>query len=182
LVYDYQVEKWCHHTLEDMVGACVHQGRYVWIDGSGNVWQETPEQYLDDGKSFRHRVTTSWLSFAGLQAYQRVHRFEVLGDWFSAHNLVASIAYDFDPAISQVTTVYSPTDPTVYQHRINLMKHRTTAIQLTLEDNFAGINAPGEGFALSSLTFEVSIKKGMHRLPASSTHSGGPPVAGPEAL
>ena len=42
------------------------------------------------------KLTTGWLSFAGIQGYQRVYRMLLLGEYKSPHKLQIKVAYNYD--------------------------------------------------------------------------------------
>ena len=42
------------------------------------------------------KLETAWLSFAGVQGYQRVYRMLILGEYKSPHKLQIKIAYNYD--------------------------------------------------------------------------------------
>ena len=47
------------------------------------------------------KLETGWLSFAGIQGFQRVYRMLLLGEYKSPHKLKIKIAYDYDDVWKQ---------------------------------------------------------------------------------
>ena len=47
------------------------------------------------------KLETAWLSFAGVQGFQRVYRMLLLGEYKSPHKLKIKIAYDYDDVWKQ---------------------------------------------------------------------------------
>ena len=189
LIYDYLYNQWSVSTGVSATAACVWQGKHVYLRTTGQVMEETPGVYTDDGDFIRLSATTSWLSFAGLQGYQRTCRLLVLGEYVSPHLLGVGIAYDFDPEVSQqiqvdagtlltgevyghgvygIDTPYGGEYP-LYQFRVHLERQKCQSIQVTIQDSQA--SAYGEGFSLSALALEVGVKVGLNR--KSATRSFG---------
>ena len=152
--------------------------------------QETEDVFSDDGAFSPMKIVTSWLSFAGLQGYERVRRLLILGEYRSPHKLTVEIAYDFNPEPTQSMTIDAGTlldtpiygDPgpygsvspyggefPLYQWRIHLARQKAQAIQITIKDS--QLPPYGEGFALSALTFEIGIKRGANKMAAIRTAS-----------
>lgn len=204
LIYDYTVGQWSTDQNLNVVDSALFNRTYSIIDSatnqsktltqkvhtilfdSGLALQEDPSLYTDNNNFVPLSFTTSWLSLSGLQGYQRVRRFLILGDYKSAHKLRVQIAYDFNPVPVQEVYI-DPTavlntetygsdadygassedggpDPT-YEFEIQLEKQKCTAIQITISDtqnsNF------GEGYSISGLSFDVGLKRGPQKLPAS---------------
>lgn len=167
LVYDYHVGQWSvftNFTANDLV---IYQDKIHLIQSGGTVLQETPGVYTDNGAFIKLKMVTSWLSFAGLQGFQRVRRLMVLGDYKSAHSLVVKAAYDFVSSFTQTTTIPLSADPAPYQLEIHLTQQKCEAIQISIEDTQSP--AYGEGFSLSALAFEVGVKGSLNRVPNSKS-------------
>jgi len=183
LVYDYFVQQWGTFTGLYAQDAIVWQGSMTLARSSGQVLRETPGVYTDAGSPIRLKFTTSWLSFAQIQGFQRVRRSMILGAWKSAHNLQIDVAVDFDDTVVQ-SIVASPTTPTtyggtspygygtygdkfnLYQWRIDLARQKCQAVKFTVQD-VPSVTGSGEGVSLSSLAFEVGAKQGLNKVPAS---------------
>lgn len=167
LVYDYFVRQWSVFTNSAGVDATVWQNIYVFLESNGTANQELTVSYFDPGGIWiPTKLTTAWIQFAGLQGFQRVRRFHVLGDLVSAETLTVGVAYDFNPTIVQTTTIAVSSG--MFQFRVDLQRQKCKAIQITLQDSANG--GVSEGASWSGLTFEVGVKGGLDRLPASKTY------------
>jgi hypothetical protein len=169
LVYDYFVNEWSIFTNHSVADACTYKDLYTYLSPDGKVMQETPGQFTDNGSFVPLSLTTSWISMAGLQGFQRIWRFLVLGEYKSPHSLNVGIAYDFDSAITQTDSVLVASSPGVYQYRIHLARQKCEAIQISLSDSQS--TPFGEGLSLTALGLEVGIKRGLNKL-GSSKSSG----------
>jgi hypothetical protein len=188
VVYDYYVSQWSVDTGLLAQDATLWRGSdYAIIKSLGQVLVENPDIYTDAGQFIKLRLKTGWLNFANVQGYQRVRRMLLLGEYISPHQLIVSIAEDFNDNPFQQTyvngdlstgdfgddstfgdsTVYGGDFP-LYQFRIPLARQKGESIQVTIEDtqssNF------GEGFNISNLAFEVAAKRGANKMAAAKTY------------
>lgn len=184
LVFDYFVGQWGTFTNQFGYDSLIWQTLPVLLRRDGVVLNETPGVYTDNGTPIVLKITTSWLTFAGVQGFQRVRRALVLGAWKSAHDLQVDVCVDFNDAIVQSSLV-QPTAPTtygsttpygegvyggefqLYQWRIDLARQKCQAVKFVIQD-VPAVTA-GEGCSLSSLGFEVGAKVGLAKVPASRT-------------
>lgn len=185
LVYDYYMQQWSVFTNQNAIDSCVFQNNFTYIQPNGQIMQETPNMFNDNGEFIRLRLTTSWLSMAGLQGFQRVYRFLLLGEYLSPHQLLIGISYDFDSTFYQqelidastlfTRTTYGEDSPygdeefyggrvPNYEFRIDFRRQTCTSVQMTIEDvqnmNF------GEGLSLSGFNLMVGAKVGSNKVPA----------------
>lgn len=167
LVYDYFVRQWSVFTMSASASdSTVWQGLYVWTTPGGTQYRESTTLFTDDGTFVRLKLVTPWLSFAGLQGFQRVYKALLLGEYASASQLTMTVAVDFNSTVVQTITVTaSATAP--YQWRFDMARQKCEAVQLTLIDVNSG--TPGESLSLSALLFEVGIKPGPFRPPSGSS-------------
>jgi hypothetical protein len=188
LVWDYFAEKWAVFTNQNAADATVFGGLITYVKPTGQLWQETPGLFTDNGAPILIGLTTSWLSFAGLLGFQRVWRFGIEGEYRSLHSLTVSVAYDGSPAALQTQTVVNaatlvgagPPGDTIlgdtenpgdgvyppYEFIVKLLRQKCSSIQVTLQENQIG-PTPGEGLTLSGITFLVGSLKGLHPAPKS---------------
>lgn len=170
------------------IDACKFQNRFTYLTSSGQVHQEKPGSFVDAGSLVRLKLTTGWLSFGGIQGFQRIYKLFVLGEYRSPHKLQVSVAYDMNPAVVQQIVVdagellgqapaygedvYGAGTPfggefPLYQFRFDLEQQKCSSIQVTIEEMQ---NAPfGEGLGLSALSFEVGVRGGPVRARAART-------------
>jgi len=99
IVYNYILDRWCtfdnHRGLASrMVGNTYY---YLNTSGSGNlVYKEVNNKFDDNGHPVKINLETGWISFAGIQGYQRIYKMMILGEYKTDHSLTLKIAYDFD--------------------------------------------------------------------------------------
>lgn len=183
LVYDYLFDQWSTFTNVSAVDATVFENSFCYLNASGNFYQETPGIFTDDSAFIPSKIKTSWLSFAGLQGFQRVWQMLILGEFKSPHRLKVRAAYDFNPSMIQEMdfdaatllgpTTYGADSPygagtpyggpfPLYQFRMFMTKQKCQAIQIEIEE-FQDGNY-GEGFSLSGMNFSVGKKSGAFKV------------------
>lgn len=182
LVFDYFVQQWGVFTNHNAVDAIIWNNTFVYLRPNGQVLTETPGQYTDVGAPIQLKLTTSWLSFANVQGFQRVRRAQILGGWKSPHQLLVNVSVDFDDSVIQSSvvtpetpSVYGDTSPyggdpvyggnfQLYQWRVDLARQKTQSVKFTIQD--LPTATAGEGMSLTSLAFEVGAKVGLNKVPA----------------
>jgi hypothetical protein len=186
LVYDYFVQQWGVFTGQHAVDSLIWLGSPVILRANGTVLKETPDVWTDAGAPYSLKLTTSWLTFANIQGFQRVRRAQILGAWKAPHNLAVDVCVDFNDVIVQSMTV-APQTPTVYggtspygngvyggtfqlyQWRIDLARQKNQAVRFTIRD--LPTATAGEGMSLSSIAFEVGAKQGTAKVPETQIFS-----------
>lgn len=190
LMYDYYVGQWSVFTNHPAVDSVIFQGLFTYVTSSGLVLQETPGKYTDNGEFIKLKLTTSWLSFTGLQGFQRVYQMLFLGEYYTPHNVAVYAAYDFNPFATQQNVTYagkilgtgvygsdatygatSPYGgpPPTYQFRVNFNRQKCEAIQITIEDNQLGASF-GQNLALSAFGFRVGTKGTLDKIVAQGSN------------
>ena len=183
LVYDYFFNQWSTFTNHFVVDATVFQNSFTYLTEDGQVLQENNTLATDDGLFVPLKIKTSWMSFAGLQGFQRCYHALILGDYKSPHQLLVNVAYDFNPAYIQTEVInatelletpdyggddtYGDSDVyggqfPLYEFRINFKIQKCTAIQMTFEDSQT--DPLGQGYSLSALSLLVGVKQGLNKL------------------
>jgi endoglucanase len=183
LVYDYAFDQWSTFTNHAAVDSDVWNDRFVLLRSSGVVAEEDADSFTDDGSHVKLKLVTSWLSFAGIQGFQRVRRLQVLGEYLGAHSLRVKVGYDFNPnfaheELKDVTatmalTEYGDDSPygsgtpyggehPLYQFTTHLAKQKCTSLRVSLEDEQS--SSYNEGLSLSGVAFEVGVKQGGNKL------------------
>lgn len=190
IVYDYLVGQWYTFTNHNLlVDSATWQNSYLYIRSDGQVWQEN-DSFSDNGNFIKMKIVTSWFSLAQFEGFQRIYKAMIIGNYVSKHELLVSVAYDFNPYLmSQVnidayalldTQNYGDSSPygsesvyggnfPLYQFRYQVPRQKCEAIQFVIEDSQA--EEIGEGYQLSGLAVEVGIKQGLNKLGASRTFS-----------
>lgn len=163
LVYDYLFKQWDIFTNISAVASTIYQGQFTYVNSAGLVLKETPGTFTDNGTAIAMLLETGWLSFAGLQGFQRIYEVILLGEYKSTHTLLVEVYYDFEDTVSQTTTI-TPTATAPYQWSIMLKRQKCEAIRFQITE--ADTGTPAEGLSISSITVEVGIKGGLNRLSA----------------
>lgn len=185
LMYDYYYGQWGTFVNVPAVSSTLYQSLHTYIDSYGQVFQETPGQYLDGSRPVLMTFQTSWLHMAGLEGFQRAYYFYLLATYQSPHKLQLQIAYDYNSSPLQ-TTIISPDnysvpygDDSIYgstptwggesqveQWRVFLRQQKCQAFQITLSELFDPSygTVAGSGFTMSGLDVVVGVKKGYTTL------------------
>ncbi len=181
LMYDYYYNRWAVFEGIPAVTSTLYGDLHTYADTAGNVFQETPGQYLDGSSPVLIGFTTGWLNLAGLQGYQRAFWMLLLGEYITPHKLSVGIAYDYNPSIVDQAIVipdnfsepfgddsgnFGDVGPfggpgNVEDPRIFFSTQRCQAIQITVQelyDSSFGIPA-GQGLSLSGLSIVCGTKR-----------------------
>lgn len=190
LIYDYYQGQWGSFVNVPAVSSTLYQGLHTYIDQYGKVFQETPGLYLDGSSPVLMSFVTSWISLAGISGYERIYDLYILGQYFSPHDLIVDMAYDFNPSTShRVDIDPNPTNfssavpssfgiPTpagapgdIEQWRVHAKRQLCQSFQISVQEVFnASYGATaGAGFALSGLNCRIGIKKGARPIPGASS-------------
>lgn len=192
LMYDYYVGQWGTFWGIHGVSSTLYQGLHTYINEYGQVRQETPGRYLDGSTPVLMSLETSEFNLAGLQGYQRIYFFYLLGTYLSPHKINIQVAYDYETAPSEQVLitpvngtplyggggVYGQVNPyggpgSVERWRVFTQRQRCQSFRVyisELYDPSQGIPA-GAGFTLSGLNCILGIKQGFR--PTPSTTSAG---------
>ena len=187
LVYNYFVGQWAAFSNHRALSAVNIGFTYYYLRFDGILYIEDETGYTDNGSPINIDLATGWISFAGVQGFQRVYKLLLLGNFKSPHKIRIRVAYDFNEAFVQEVTIntadfndntrygeYSPYgDPTtiayggdgnVHQMRIDLKRQKCQAIKIKIEEIQDDPENYGEGLSLSNVMFEIGQKKGTNKL------------------
>jgi hypothetical protein len=188
LVFDYFVGKWITYTNHVGISATSLNDNYYYVRSNNEVYKES-SNFTDNGSFIPLKLQTSWISFVGIQAYQRVYRMVILGEYKSKHKLIIKAAYNFLNAYTQqkvVDTADFTSDTTYgsespygtgtpyggtgnkYQIRMNMKTQKCESIKISIEDSQS--SSFGEGLQLSNLLFVVGAKRGDFKVSQSTTY------------
>ena len=179
IVYNYYQKKWATFTNHRALSAIDIEDDYYYLRTDDLIYKEA-DHFSDNGTYIKTRIETGWLNFAGIQAFQRVYRMLLLGNFKSAHKLRIKVAYDFVDAYIQELTIdssdvidsgtygsYSPygSEPTYgasnqYQIRVDFKRQKCETIRVCIEDI---LSVPGQSLDISSLLFVVGAKVGEYK-------------------
>jgi hypothetical protein len=161
----------------------------VFGDGSGNVEQQTPGVYMDNGAAISRKLQTSWWGKeAGEQGYARIPLGAMYGQWSSTlpapidSKLQVLIGYDFEPPGTPV--IWDPTslllagtgtagqpqvgDGTIPQYRFFVPPGprggRVERISLAISD-VVNLNTPNDpGFQIDMVSLAIERLGGLARM------------------
>lgn len=180
LVYDYFVNTWSVFTNLNAVDSIIWNNTQAFITNAGRVAVETPNTYNDNGTPYSMEITTGWLNFSGIQGFQRLWRFYVLGEFKSEHDLQVNLYYDYNNATSQTINVnpvvpnyYGSQSPygsgsyggsfDLYQYEIRPARQKCMVMKVQISDQ-AISGTLEQGYELSNLRFEYGVEGGGNRL------------------
>lgn len=192
LVYNYYFNRWASYTtFTGATDSVVWDNQYV-VSNSTQVLIESVGTFTDLGAAINQKVTTAWYQFATHQGFQKIKKAVLLGKFKGNHKLKVSIGYNFEDYYNEEIVidtstlfetgdfgdeVYGDEDPfgtsdlSVYQFELRPSRMRCQAIRFKIEDQY--VSDRTEGFELTSLTFEVGVKKGTMRLGTGNTFTKG---------
>lgn len=195
LVYDYIISQWSTWTNHNAIDAITFQNKFTFVKSNGQVFQQDLSIFSDgysssdgyQGIPINMEIITPWLSFGGLQGYQRVFRGFLLGQFRGQHQLKVSVGYDFNPAFTQSCIFNSSkiagsnvwgADGTwgsstpwggtwqPYELQINFATQKCSSIRLKITEIQS--SPYNEGLTLNHLNFEVGVLGDGVRLPLSN--------------
>lgn len=183
LIYNYRFKQWSSFTNYEALSSVKLVNDFYHLKSNGLVMKDDTG-YLDNGARYRMAIETSWLSFAGLQGYQRIYRLACLGDFISDHYTVLKLAYDFESAFKETIyfnvddgldlsyygdgvygdSVYGGPGSGVYQFSTKPRQQKCESIKLRMEDIDTKTAAGGGSFNFVSLALEIGVKKSLDKL------------------
>lgn len=181
LMYDFYYGQWGTFNNTFGISATLYNGLHTYLNKYGKIFQESPGSYLDDSTPVLLSFTTSWISVAGLQGYERFYFANLLGTYITPFKLDVQLAYDYNPNETQSITVnpdnYTPNwggdalwgsntawggPGNVFSARLFPTKQKCQSFQVSINEIFDPqfSTIPGAGLTLSGLALIVGIKKG----------------------
>lgn len=189
LMYDYFFGQWGTFVGAPATSSCVYQNEHSYINQYGSVYQETPGQYMDGNNPVLMSFVTGWIQTVGIQGFQRLYYFYLLGQYFSPHKLQVQIAYNYvDTPVQQVIiqpTNFSSATPSPFgdqpapfgsptsleQWKIHAKRQKCQSFQITVNEIFDPTygTAAGAGLTLSGINMLCAVKRGSRPLRATQT-------------
>lgn len=193
LMYDYFYDQWGTFTNIRAITSTLWQNLHTYLNVDGQVFQEAPNTFLDGSSPVLMSFTTSWISLAGLQGYERFYFGYLLGTYYTPFKLNMSIAYDYasasdysTPSQSIVITPDNYNPPwggealwgsgevwggpsNTFEARFFPEQQKCETFQISMQeiyDSSYGATS-GAGLALSGLSLIVGAKKGYRTQKAS---------------
>lgn len=184
LVYDFFFQQWSTHTNVLAISATLYQSAHTYLNSNIDTFQETPNFYLDGSTPVLMSLTTSWISTAGLQGFERFYFAFLLGTYYTPFKLNVALAYDYNSSYLQQTLVTPDNqaqpwggeaswgsggpwggaqDGNVFQARLFPENQKCETFQVVINEIYdPSYNiAPGEGLSLSGLSLIIGTKRGF---------------------
>lgn len=179
LVFNYEFSQWSTFSNYEAVSAINGLGGYLHLKSDGTVRKES-NAYLDAGAKIKMAIETSWLAFAGLQGYQRIRSWMLLGDFITDHYTKVKLYYDYEKFASETvyfnvdtglelsyygddvtygdSTVYGGAGSGVFQFTSQPRVQKCQSMKMRIEDIDTKVPGGGGSFNLVGLTLEVGTK------------------------
>ena len=182
LVYDYFVSAWCVFTNINAVDSVIWNATHSYIRSNGQTLVETPNTFTDDGVHYNLKVTTTWLNLSGIQGFERLWHFYILGNYLTPHQLSVKLYYDYNSAYSQ-EIIINPVIPNFYgqdvyglpsgsvyggeyspyQYRVNPARQKCMNMKVQIQDlPYSG--SLDAALDISNLRFEYGVEGGGNRV------------------
>ena len=189
LMYDYFFKQWGTFEGVPAISSTLYQGLHTFVNQFGQVYQESPNTYLDGNTPVTMGFTTGQLNMAGLQGFERAYFFNFIGRYISPHKLQVRVAYNYgsddqqsiinptnyngtygDDPLYGSTFVYGG-NPTLEQWRIFFQKQTTASFQISVDEIFDPQfgTVAGEGLTISGINVIYGIRGNYARLPAAQS-------------
>lgn len=181
LMYDYYYGQWGTFSNINAISSTLYNATATYLNEFGQIFQETPGMYTDGSVPVLMSFTTSWVSLAGLQGFERLYFMFLLGVYYSPFKLNVQMAYDFNPNPQNNIMVtpdnFSPNwgDEAVwgsgqawggpgndFRARLFPRIQKCESFQLSIYEQYdasLGVT-PGQGLSLSGINLVIGAKKG----------------------
>lgn len=180
LVYDYYHKQW---STDEGQGDSIEQndadninGIYHFLNSDGILKKENSSfadqrtvATVQTPTYIPIELDTGWLSFVGIEAFQRIYKAILLGEYKSNHLLTVQVYYDFNEdyfdtiSINDVGAAIN-----VFTYRLFMPRQKCTSIRYKIKES-QYLTTIGEGLRLSSISFEVGVKKGLNKIKAANS-------------
>lgn len=176
LVYDWERRTWTTFDLgfTPAGASTVWQGRHVVLGADNAVWVERLANDANlhcDGSSYvLMSCRTGWLSYAGIEGYQRLWRVTAAHENRSAHGMSITVESEYGSQTrtwSEAEIVATPAGRGALQ--LHVRDQKAARHRITISDTAPATNGTGEGYTLLGMQLEVGIRQGStKRLPPGS--------------
>jgi hypothetical protein len=183
LLYDHYFQQWATWTNHKAIHVGTWNNLLYYINNIGTIYQQTPGVYSDNGANIPLKIETGWLSFAGINGFQRLRDFVISGDYYGPHKLSVKVYLDNNKNWATEAFIETSRDTNTYgendvfgengiyggsfaaeQFRIFPKNPRCSNILVSITDLETD---PNRGLSLVGLTFRVGVKSGIAKLPTS---------------
>jgi hypothetical protein len=191
LVYDYFFGQWSTFTGHAANDGLVWKDQtYVFLKSNGIMLSQNTSAFKDASGPVPLKLTTAWISMAGVHGFQRVYRLLMLAEYKSNHLLTVRVGYDFNENWDQ-TIMFNPVtgldvntygDGTygqitpyggatgAYRLMSRLSRQKCQAIRFQFEEVItSATSGTQEGLTIASMGLEIGVKSGATKLRAVQT-------------
>lgn len=179
LVWDTHWRQWTRFTGCQNLDARFVDGVYYHLSNVSTTpllryFSDTVYTDVNDSgtatQAFTSTVTTGWLSFAGIQGFQRIYRLMLTGvnTTASAQTIAGTFTYDFSTTMGDsFTTNQTPNAASSVQIQHHMAKQKCEAMKISITFQPQTTSNTGR-LRLTDLTLQVGIKPGYFKLPSAS--------------
>lgn len=179
LVWDTQWRQWTRFTGCESIDARLVEGVFYHLS---NVSTTPLLRYFSDttytdvnnagaaAQAFTSTITTGWLSFAGIQGFQRLYRLMLTGDNTTTdpQTIAGTFTYDFSTTTGDsFTTNQTPNAAKSIQIQHHMAKQKCEAMKISITFQPQTTSNTGR-LRLTDLTLQVGVKPGYFKLPSAS--------------
>jgi hypothetical protein len=177
IVYDYFLNMWSTFTGMPSTGALSWRDKHVYLHTDKSIRVQN-DGYNDADSPYSTVIESGWISFAGVQGYQRLYSLLFLGENVGSHYLKVEMSYNFADIVSDVFYVngdsvknvefggeplfgggvYGGSEDGVYQFQLKPRIQRCESFKFKISDLFPS-GEPTGGFKLTSVACEVAQVK-----------------------
>lgn len=173
-VYDYQRNKWTQRNDFGTTVLSMVATRGVLYLIRSTTFASTPLQYENPSSIVRNTLSleTGWVSFAGVQRFQRFTRLQVLGcdgpkgDFTTTYAVRLRVLSLEQPGVlvqdTTVNVASNLSSNTPWQCELQMEKQTDTAYKLLIDVN---PDDSGGNFSITNLLARVGLKRGGAKLP-----------------
>lgn len=179
-VYDMSYKQWSQFTNFSAVDCTSIGDDFYHLSSTPKLYVQNKNSYhdrTDDSGLIVGTLTTAWLSFAGLQGFQRVSRIMLLGQLpiadSSGYTVVVQAAYDFVDAT--YTTLYSGSvlrlaaGSTAIQMEMQPTTQKCESLRLKVTVTPIEVATDGtRTIRLTGINLVVGLKQGRYKLPSAN--------------
>lgn len=166
LIFDLLAQQWGSFTGRPSISNTIYNSLETYVNASNQVFQESASSYTDGSTPVTLGFTTGWINLSSaLQGYVRAYWMDILATFKSPHTYTIGIAYDYNPAIVQTTTVIPSntvgSGSQISQWEIGFKKQQCQSFQLTFTETASA--SAGAGLVISGISLTYGKKKSWPR-------------------
>lgn len=190
IMYDYYMGQWGTFEGAPAISSCIFDNLHTILTPFGQIWQQTPGQYLDGSTPVLMSFLSSWINLAGLQGYERFYEFYLKARYLSPHTLNVDVAYNYNDSFLHQSIIhplnFSPSTPGPFgvitpfgsprdleQWRIHAKQQLCESFKIKVSEVFDPSfgTVAGAGLTISGINCKVLLKKALR--PIRGAHAVG---------